>query len=231
MAEVSELRAPTRVVHHAEAIGWLAANPATPATSVITSLPDASEVPELDFDAWRAWFVDAARAVVAWTPADGVAIFYQSDVRRGAAWIDKGHLVARGAEEAGATLLAHTIVCRAPAGTVAHGRATYSHMLTFTRGDRPPPRGHPDVLPDAGLMPWSKAMGAAACVAACTFLRDETSSRTVVDPFCGSGTALAVANALGFDAVGIDRSARRVRLARKLQVSAADLAPRAGLRA
>jgi DNA modification methylase len=47
----------------------------------------------------------------------------------------------------------------------------------------------------------------------------ETSTRVVVDPFCGSGTLLAVANALGLDAIGVDRSARACSAARRLVVS------------
>jgi tRNA G10 N-methylase Trm11 len=40
----------------------------------------------------------------------------------------------------------------------------------------------------------------------------------VVDPFCGFGTVLAVANALGLDAVGVDVSPRMCRRARTLQI-------------
>jgi SAM-dependent methyltransferase len=77
--------------------------------------------------------------------------------------------------------------------------------------------GGPDVLPDAGHKPWSKAMGVAACEQACRFLRDESPTTTlVVDPFCGYGTVLAVANEHGFDALGVDLSTRKVRAARKL---------------
>ena len=63
-------------------------------------------------------------------------------------------------------------------------------------------------------------MGTRACEAACRFLLDETKTRRVVDPFCGKGTVLAVANALGIDALGVELSAKRCRAARKLSVSA-----------
>jgi methylase of polypeptide subunit release factors len=61
-------------------------------------------------------------------------------------------------------------------------------------------------------------MGVMACRLACQFLLDETSARVVVDPFCGHGTALAVANAMGLDAVGVDRSARACSAARRLSL-------------
>lgn len=208
--------APSRVVFQADALAWMDATPASEDASVITSLPDVSELP-LSFDAWRAWFVGAARRVLAWIPRDGVAIFYQSDIRHHGAWIDKGHLVHLAADDAGMPLLWHHVVCRKPPGTVALGRPSYSHMMCFARpGSAASMHPHgPDVLPDAGAMPWSRAMGVSACRAACTYLLRATRTRVVVDPFCGNGTALAVANAMGLDAIGVDLAAKRCKAARR----------------
>lgn len=209
---------PSRTVVHGDALAWLATTPATPGTSVITSVPDVSET-TLDLDAWRTWTIDVVRLLLRWVPEEGVVIFFQSDIRRGGTWVDKGYLVQRGVELEGASLVWHKIVCRKPAGTVSYGRSTYSHMICAARTPREPPRhASADVLPDAGLMTWSRAMGANACIAACKYLRDETATRVVVDPFCGQGTALAVANSMGFDAIGVDTAARRCRAARKLQI-------------
>ena len=61
-------------------------------------------------------------------------------------------------------------------------------------------------------------MGVAACRVACTYLRDEIGARVIVDPFCGRGTVLAVANTLGLDAIGVELSAKRCRAARALVV-------------
>ena len=59
------------------------------------------------------------------------------------------------------------------------------------------------------------------------FILDQTPTRTVIDPFCGWGTVLAVANALGLAAIGIDLSARMCRRARTLTVDlSTDRAPR-----
>lgn len=208
----------TRTVVEAEALAWLDENPAPPGASVVTSLPDVSET-ALPFDDWKAWFSATAARIARWTPPDGVAIFYQSDVRHQGAWVDKGYLVLRGAEDAGAALVWHKIVCRKPAGTLSSGRATYSHLLCVAPRPRPPRLPSPDVLPDAGRMIWSRAMGVEACRLACRYLADETATSLVVDPFCGRGTALAVANAMGFDALGVDRSAKRCEQARRLTLS------------
>jgi hypothetical protein len=209
-----------RDIFEAEALAWLAANPAAPRTSVVTSLPDVSEVAPMGFDAWRAWFVEAARTIVRWLPEGGVAIFYQSDVLHRGAWVDKGYLVMRAAEIESAPILFHKIVCRKPPGVATSGRASYSHLVAVSRVARASTRPTPDVLPDAGFMPWSKAMGVRACELACRWLESETETRSVVDPFCGHGTALAVANAMGFDAIGVDKSARQCRAARRLTVTA-----------
>ena len=204
-------RVPSRIVVQAEALAWLSANPAPAHASVITSLPDVSELPRVTFDEWRTWFIEAAGRVMRWVPSGGVSIFYQSDIRHAGVWVDKGYLVQRAAEEAGASLIWHKVVCRKEAGTPSLGRPSYSHMLCLARADARPiiqKIARPDVLPEMGFMSWSKAMGVNACRLACEFLRDETETRVVVDPFCGRGTVLSIANELGLDAIGIDLSSR-----------------------
>jgi len=209
-------------VIRAEALAWLAEHPAEPRTSVITSLPDVSELAEHDFDAWRAWFRKATSAVLAWVPDDGVAIFFQSDVLHRGVWVDKSYLVLSAAEASGCHLVWHKIICRTPPGSASPGRAGYSHLLCLSRKVRPAFRhALPDVLADAGFEASQKAMGVEACALAVRFVLAETEARTVVDPFCGQGTALAVANALGLDAVGVDRSTRCCRAARNLAVTLA----------
>ena len=226
MSTIAPPQGPLRAVHHADAISWLRQQGRLDGASIVTSLPDVSEVPALGLEGWKRWFEEAALQVMQAVPDDGVAIFFQSDIKDGGLWIDKGALVARAAERAAMGLLSHKIVCRKRAGTVTFGRATYSHLLTFARVLRArADRASADVLPDAGFMPGKKSMGAAACADACRFVRDQTPTRTVVDPFCGWGTVLAVANAMGLDAVGVDLSARMCRRARALQI---DLAAPAG---
>lgn len=187
---------------------------------MVTSLPDISEVPALGFDGWCRWFEEAALLTMQSVPDEGVAIFHQSDIRRAGLWVDKGALVARAAARAGVGLLFHKIVCRLAPGTATHGRAGYAHLLAFARTLRPSlRRATPDVLPDAGFRPGTKAMGVNACLEAVRYVIAETTTRTIVDPFCGFGTVLAVANALGLDAVGVDLSARMCRHARKLTLT------------
>src|SRR5688500_4955697 len=89
---------PAREVITADAIGWLRERPVLEGCSVVTSLPDVSELSGMTLARWRDWFVDAAALVISRVPDDGVAIFYQSDIRKDAVWIDKGFLVSKAAE-------------------------------------------------------------------------------------------------------------------------------------
>lgn len=209
-----------RQVVCADAFEWMRTHPAEVGSSVVTSLPDASELPKLSFDAWRLWFVDAARTVIRWVPPDSVAIFFQTDIRRSGAWIDKGHLVMGAADQENALVVWHKIVCRAPPGTVSPGRPSYSHMICISRSPRAfPKRPGPDVLIDTGASSWTRAMGIEACRVACAYLRDETDTRLIVDPFCGRGGLLAVAESMGFASIGVDISARRCRAARSHSIA------------
>jgi hypothetical protein len=221
---VPALTLPGRTVHHGDALPWLRAHRPLTGASVITSLPDVSEVPALGFEGWTSWFVEAAGLVMDAVPADGVAIFFQSDIRSAGVWVDKSALVARAAESTGMRLLCHGIVCRRPPGTVTFGRASYSHLLGYARVPRAPVRGRADVIADGGFKPGTKSMGVGACAEACRFVLAETPTRTIVDPFCGWGTVLAVANALGLDAIGVDLSVRMCRKARALKVDAGTIA-------
>jgi len=209
---------PTRTVLGGDGVAWLAQNALAPTHAVVTSLPDVSELRALNLAAWRAWFVDTVALACTQVAESAVAVFYQSDIRREGRWIDKGYLVSSGAERAGAACLFHKVVCRQPAGSAVRGRAGFSHLLAFSRGLRTADaEASVDVLPALGGMPWPRAMGTAACEEVCRFLLASTACRTVVDPFCGMGTMLAVANAYGLDAVGVERSPRRAAKARALR--------------
>ncbi|WIA44122.1 hypothetical protein OEZ86_010464 [Tetradesmus obliquus] len=170
------------------------------ACSFITSMPDVSELFPMSLPDWRAWFTAAAGLV------DGE-------------WIDKAYLVQKAAEQSGHALLWHKLVARVPPGVATFGKPSYHHMLCFSKGVRcHPSHSTPDILPSPGHKTWTRGMGTAACAAACRFILQHTTTRTVVDPFCGHGTVLAVANALGLHALGVELSAKRARQARQLRV-------------
>lgn len=211
-------------MHHADAIEWLAARDTLPGASVITSLPDAAELPGLERAQWRQWFADAAALVCKRVCDGGIAIFFQTDVELPDGWVDKPSLIAQGAAQSDMTLLYHGIVCRLAPGTPRLGRAGYSHLLAYGRPERlNAAKPIMDVLANAGFEPSHKSMGVRACAHACRLVQTRTNTRTVIDPFCGHGTVLAVANALGLDAIGVDLSKRMCQRARRLQIDPSQL--------
>ncbi len=218
-------RAATREVVWADALPWLRERGTIAGACVVTSLPDVSETGQA-LPVWRAWFDEAARLAVAAVPAESAALFFQSDIKRDGEWIDKGALVLRAAEAAGARVLFHKIVLRRPAGTLTAGRPGFTHFIAVSRALRcPDVLPIPDVIADAGEQKWVRAMGVRAAGHAVRFARDTVGAvlgarPTVVDPFCGVGTVLAAANALGLDAIGVEKNRKRAEQARVLTVRA-----------
>jgi hypothetical protein len=202
-------------VIHGDAIEWLAAHPSLADASVITSLPDISEL-GVSLERWREFFLAAARACMLTAADDGLSVFIQTDNKRDGRWISKAGLLLGVADELDIPLIFHKIVCRQPPGTRIHGRPGYTHMLAFSRraiddADHP----SPDVLPDLGDMPWSHSIGTRAATAAVDAVRRTSpGTRRIVVPCCGIGTILAVANERGFDVIGIERNRKRADAAR-----------------
>lgn len=211
---------PTREVHCEDALEWLKAQGSLSNCSLVASLPDISEFPKLNLSEWKEWFETTAELVLSRTPADGVTVFYQSDIKLDGAWVDKGHLIQKAAERRGHSLLWHKIVCRAPVGMPTFGRPSYSHMLAFSQTLKlPVANSTADVLAEAGEKTWPRGMGLEACQMIARFIKQETTSTTVVQPFCGEGAMLAIANHWGLDGVGIERSPKRAEKARQLQLN------------
>jgi hypothetical protein len=211
---------PLRTVYCEDALGWLESRGRLEGCSLITSLPDASEFPSRSLEEWKLWFIAAARRVLDSCPDEGVTIFFQTDIKPEGNWVDKGYLVQKAAEATGHELLWHKIVCRVRPGHATFGRPAYSHLLCFSRGVKAElSRSTADVLPEAGEIIWTRGMGTEACLAACRWVIENTGTRTIVDPFCGHGTVLAVANHLGLQAVGVDLGRKRAEKAAALEAT------------
>ena len=209
--------APRREVLCGDGRAFLESASLGPNDAIVTSLPDVSEIAGATAESWRAWFLDTVALACRASHDESVILFYQTDVKRDGRLIDKGYLVQRAAEDAGLSCLFHKIVCRVAPGETTFGRPAFAHLLAFSRDARlQVSQSLPDVLPSLGKMTWSRAMGLEACLLTGKFLLRSTQTRRVVDPFCGLGTMLAVANALGLDALGVELSKKRARRARNL---------------
>lgn len=186
----------------------------------MASLPDFSEFQKLTLDEWKSWIISTAKLVLSRCPDDGVVLFYQSDIRLEGVWVDKGYLCQKAAEELGHALIWHKVIARVPVGTASFGRPGYSHILCFSKSWRPDlRRSTPDVIPQLGEKTWVRGMGFEACRMIANFLKHEVQSKTLIHPFCGEGGMLALANAVGLDAIGIERSPRRAARAKRQQVA------------
>lgn len=206
---------PTVEIHCQDALEWLESYPVTPGHSLITSLPDVSEVGK-PLEDWKSWFVDAAARVMQRCPRDGVAIFYQTDIKVAGHWVDKAHLCLKASEKVGIPLIWHKIVCRVPPGNVCYARPSYSHVLCFAPAlTWPTGRSTADVITDPGPMAWARGIGLNVVRWLIRFVREEVGSHTVVDPFCGLGTLLWIAHQEGLAGIGVDLSPKRCRKARE----------------
>lgn len=212
---------PTRTVYCEDALVWLQNSPVLEGCSLIASMPDISEFHGYSLEAWKEWFVNTAKLVLSRTPDLGVTVFYQSDIKVEGTWVDKGYLVQKAAEALGHELIWHKIICRIQPGKISFGRPAYSHVLCFSKGVRmlDLSKSTADVIPDIGEKTWERGMGLEACVMIAKFIAEQTTTKTLVHPFCGQGSMMAVANALGLSAIGVERSHKRAETARTLTVS------------
>ncbi len=210
-----------RSVFCEDAISWLQSHTLEEECSLFTSLPDFSEFSQLSLVEWKQWFVDAAKLVLASCPSRGLVIFCQSDIKVAGTWVNKAYLCLKAAEAVPSELLFHKIICRVPAGTVTLGRPVYSHLLCFSKELRleSPTRMMADVSADTGEKTWVRGMGLRSAIAIVEFIKNNSETRKIVNPFCGEGSMLAAANHLGLEAIGIERSPKRAEKSRQLKVN------------
>lgn len=208
-----------KTVVQMDCLQWLAANPLSDAHAIVASIPDSAELPNGAFEPWKQWFSDVAERIFTAAAPMSPIVFYQSDVRHGGAWVDKGFLVQQAAQKLGVPMLLHRIVCRQPAGTPTQGRALYSHMMLFSKELRLSHKhGYSDVIPDGGRAAWIRGIGIHSCEAIVRMLRQESPCDTLVHLFCGKGLLLEVARKEGMHAIGIDLSRKQCKHAQRFDL-------------
>lgn len=211
--------APSRDVVVADTVEWLKEPRSRVGVSVVSSIPDVSELGVSDL-VWRRFFVEMAGALLLAADDDGLLALIQTEVRRDGALVDKAGLVTEGVRAVGGVLVTRKIICRRPPGTRSTKRLAFSQLLVFSR--RPVSAAIadtvPDVLDDAGPVTWTRGVGLFAARAAVDVVRRfAPATTTILDPFCGEGMILAVANERGLHAVGVERQRKRAALARRLR--------------
>ena len=207
---------PRRDVFCADAVEWLDGQTDESLPAVMTSLPDMSELDGVDsVPAYTAWLRRTAALCMRKVAPRGYCMFYQTDRRTGGEWVDKAGVLSSAASDLGIPMRWHKIVHRREQpSSVDPLRPTYSPLLCFSKLGRPG-RATPDVF-FAGKPVYGNGAGVYAARFAAEFVKGHTQNAKVVDPFCGQGTFLAAANAVGLDAVGVDVSAEQVEKAKAL---------------
>lgn len=182
---------------------------------IVTSIPEMEEV-GLTATAYEPFFREAVRGCLAAVKDTGYAVFLQTD-RKYKGWLDKSYWCSDEAAAAGFTMLWHKIALRQAVGTSGLFRPTYSHMLCYSKKGKVGPL-FPDVV-ERGAVTYENAFGVEAVNAVLTYLKKQ-GTKTVVDPFAGSGTTLALANAMGLKAIGVDIDPKQCAKARGLVMGA-----------
>lgn len=196
----------------ADALIWLRQE--CPPCSIVASPPDEAEL-GCGIEEWLAFYSEALDAIFGALGDGCPAVIYATDRKADGRWHSKADLIIRRAEAAGVRLLWHKIVLRRGEGKTDIHRPGYSHLLAFGGEGVRPGKATPDVF-DRGAMAYPNAMGMAAAHMAIEFAG--RSGVPLVDPFCGRGTVPAMADALGFDAIGVDIDPAQCRYAEAMRL-------------
>lgn len=193
-----------------DVIEWLNKNEVPHNASFVASIPDISEFHSTDLNSYRHKFCEIAALILSKTPENGVAIFYQSDIKVEGIWLDKAYLCQKAAESVGMEQLFHKMICRVPAGTTTFGRPAYTHIIAFSKKFRFDSKfSTPDIIPQMGEKLWERGMGANGAKLMVKFIKEVVGSSLIVNCFSGMGTLLAVSEAYGLKSIGLERSIKR----------------------
>jgi len=180
---------------------------------IITSLPDLSEL-GLGKSLWRCWVFDTLGILFRATPDKTPVIFYQTSRKYKGTLVDKIHYISMCAESFGFDMVWKKIILKQKPGSINLFRPTYSEMACFGRRVRPG-KCSADVI-NKGKMIYPNAMDLNACQVAINFIKKDFN--TILDPFCGMGSILAIANVFGLNAIGVDIDSNMCKIAKTLSV-------------
>jgi len=200
---------PQREVICMDALKWLATQKGL--DCIVTSIPEMDEV-KLKEEAYKKFIHEATQKALEATKDAGYTIFLQTD-RKQNGWIDKSYLISAVAHELGYRMIWHKIALRQAVGTSGLFRPTFSHMLCYSKKGKPGPV-FPDVI-ERGSVTYENAFGIDAVKAVLTYVKKQ-GAKTVVDPFVGSGTTIALANQMGLKGIGVDIDPKQCKKAKAL---------------
>lgn len=219
-----------------DALDWATSGHANSGV-VVTSVPEPDNglVGDADSDAdngggmhspsdpWT-FFDNCVRASFHVTDPHHPIVFIQTD-RRSDGTLSKAYRILRIAEQyqsANYRLLWHKIALTKPVGSTDIHRPTYRHVLAFGTENVGPGSRTPDVFTD-GHRIYDNATGMQTSEKTIRFaMRDVPEGAggiPLIDPFCGRGTIPVMADALGYQAIGVEIDPEQVDAARSLALT------------
>jgi hypothetical protein len=180
--------------------------------AIITSLPDMEEV-GLDLEHWQKWVKTTCWNIMNSLSDDGIVIFYQTDRKYKGQIIDKKSLISNVFLDNGYMNIMSKIVLKLPPYSTSIYRPSYTNMFGFSK-KQTVGKATPDVF-YAGEMMYKNAMGSEACLEAIEFVVNRTKTDCIVDPFCGMGSVLKIANNIGLNSIGVDIDPEQTKIAEK----------------
>jgi hypothetical protein len=169
--------------------------------AIITSLPDMEEV-NMSLIEWELWIKKTVDLIIESLDDNGIVIFYQTDRKYKGRVIDKKALISEGFMRLGYKNIFNKIVLKQKPETVNLFRPTFTNLFGFSKNITSG-KATPDVI-YAGKMLYKNAMGFNACKSSVDFIKLKIDTNLIVDPFCGQGSVLKIANDFGFDSIGVE---------------------------
>ena len=179
--------------------------------NVITGLPDLDET-DMTMSQYAKFFNDIVSKIFEKLNRLGYAIFIQTDRKYQGSWLDKSYMLSNIALSFGCKMVWHKIVLQREVGRINLHRPGYSHMVCYTY-DGKPGVAFADVVPVSTKL-YKNGTPIGAANAAVNFIKQNNKGdTTIVDPFVGKGTIVAIANNYGLNAIGIDIDPKQAALA------------------
>jgi len=201
-----------REVHEDDAFHYLAGCTPDEHTGIVTSVPDADALSLTQLE-YSEWLTTACGALMGGLKDGCPLVLFQTDRKADGVWNSKAHQIMQQADLRGLDLLWHKIVVRRDPGKVDIHRPGFSHLIAFGYKCRPG-KATPDLIERSKPVYKEGAPLGAAMVAAQFILN--SGCDTLLDPFCGMGTFLAAANAVGMNSIGVEIDHERAERARIL---------------
>lgn len=187
---------------HGDSIEWLKEQPDASLDTVITGIPDLSEITDYtpdNMENYRGFVAEVVQLLAAKVRPDQFIIFIQTDRRRDGVWIDKAFEIQTVMKSQGVPLRFHKIIINKKG--IDLYRVGFSHVLAFSRSARYSKR-MPDIF-EAGFRLWANATPLTPVVALMELMQRQ-GVRRIIDPFAGLGTVGLVANIYGIRSWNIE---------------------------